>query len=96
VSNFIYVGQGRLSTNASNDLVSVYGNTNSVSDFLATSDVLRMNVNNTIIDRLVTGISGNVVSLNTVISTSNTNVLYLVVPDYISANYAYEIVKVPV
>ena len=93
-SNFVYVGQGRLTTNASNNLVVVTGNTNAVSDFLATDDVLRMNVNNTIIDRAVTGISGNTVSLNTTISTSNTSVLYLVIPDYTSPISTYEIIKV--
>jgi hypothetical protein len=91
-SNFIYVGQGRLQTNASNNLVVVSGNANLVSDFLQTNDVLRMNVNNTIITRAVTGISGNVLTLNTTISTSNTGVLYHVVPVYTSVDY--EIIKV--
>jgi hypothetical protein len=94
-SNFIYVGQGRLSTNATNNIVEVTGNTNAVSDFLSTGDVLRMNVNSTIIDRLVSGISGPYITLNTVISTSNSGVVYLVQPDY-STVEGYEIIKVTV
>lgn len=93
-SNFIYVGQGKLSTNAGNNRVVISGNTNAVSDFIMTNDVLRMNVNNTTIDRLVSGISGNTLTLNTTISTSNTNVVYLVKPNY-TAEYAYQIIKVP-
>jgi len=91
-SNFIYVGQGRLTTNGTNNRVVISGNTNAVSDFLMTNDVLRMNVNNTTIDRLVSGISGNTLTLNTTISTSNTNVLYLVKPNY-TAEYEYQIIK---
>lgn len=93
-SNFIYVGQGKLTTNGGNNRVVISGNTNAVSDFIMTNDVLRMNVNNTTIDRLVSGISGNTLTLNTTISTSNTNVVYLVKPIY-TAEYAYQIIKVP-
>jgi hypothetical protein len=91
-SNFLYVGQGKLATNGGNNLVIVSSNSNVISDFIQTSDKLRMNVNNTVIEKLVTGISGNTITLNSSISTSNTSVVYLVVPDY-TANYAYEIIK---
>lgn len=93
-SNFLYVGQGRLSTNGGNNQVQISGNANSVGDWLQTTDVLRMNVNNTVITRSVSAISGNVLTLNTTISTSNTGVLYYVVPVYTSV--AHEIIKVNV
>jgi len=91
-SNFIYVGQGRITTNGGNNMVVISGNVNAVSDFIQTSDVLQMNVNNTIIHRSVSGLSGNNLTLNTTISTSNTNVVYLVKPVY--TDLAYEIIKV--
>ena len=91
-SNFIYVGQGRITTNAGNNMVVISGNTNAVSDFIQTSDVLQMNVNNTVIHRSVSGLSGNNLTLNTTISTSNTGVVYLVKPVYTSI--AYKIIKV--
>lgn len=94
-SDFVYVGQGRITTNGGNNVVMITGNTNSIGQFITTDDVLRMNVNNTTVDRLVTGISGNYVTLNTTISTSNTNIPYFVVPDYFSINYDYRIIKVP-
>lgn len=93
-SNFIFVGQGKLATNATNNMVIVSGNTNAVSDFIQTNDVLRMNVNNTVIDRLVSGVSGNNITLNTAVSTSNTGVVYLVVPNYSATDYEYKIIKV--
>ena len=86
-SNFIYVGQGKIATNGGNNQIVISGNSNSVSDFLKTSDVLRMNVNNTVIDRSVSGISGNTLTLNTTVSTTNTNIVYLVVPVYTEVEY---------
>ena len=91
-SNFVYVGQGRITTNATNNLITISGNVNSVSDFIQTSDILKINVNNTIIYRSISGISGNVVSLNTSISTSNSELVYLVIPNY-TDDYNYEIIK---
>jgi hypothetical protein len=91
-SNFIYVGQGKLRTNGGNNIVVISGNVNAVSDFIQTSDVLQMNVNNTVIHRSVSGLSGNNLTLNTTIGTTNTNVVYLVKPVY--TDLAYEIIKV--
>ena len=93
-SDFIYIGQGRIRTNGTNALVVISGNVNAVSDFIATGDTIRMNVNNTIIAHAVSGISGNVLTLNTAIGTSNTNVVYQVVPDYTTAGYDYDIIRV--
>lgn len=92
-SNFIFVGDGRLTTNGGNNIVIVTSNTEIIGATIQADDVLRMNVNNTVIDRLVTGISGNNITLNTTIGTSNTGVLYLVIPDF-TGNYDYEIIKV--
>jgi hypothetical protein len=93
-SDFVYVGQGRLATNASNALVTISSNANIVTEFLQVNDVFRMNVNNTVIDRLVTVIAGNVITLNTAISTSNTGVLYLVAPNYKAEDYDYDIIRI--
>jgi hypothetical protein len=91
-SNFIYVGQGRLNVTDASDVATVSGNTDLVSDFLKTGDELRMNINSAVVTVNVAGISGNVLTLNTVMSNTATGVLYLVVPDY-TDEYDYKIVK---
>ncbi len=42
--NFNYMGQGKVTTNTSNAVVYISGNTNSVSDFIQTGDDLRINI----------------------------------------------------
>ena len=91
-SNFVYVGQGRLNITDASDIATVSGNTNTVSDFIRTGDVLRMNVNSSPVTVNVAGISGNVLTLNTVMSNTATGLVYLVVPDY-TDEYDYKIVK---
>lgn len=91
-SNFIYIGQGRIVTNAGNNIVYVSGNTNAVSDFIATGDVIRFNVGNVELYSVTVG-TGNTLTLNNTANTSNTNLVYQVVPDY-TGELAYEITKV--
>jgi hypothetical protein len=90
-SNFVMIGQGKASTNSGNNLLQISGNTNSVSDFIATGDVVRINVGNIELYS-VTAVSGNVVSLNNTANTSNTGLVYQVVPVYTETTY--EIIKV--
>lgn len=91
-SNFVYVGQGRLNISNASAIATVSGNTDLISDFLKTGDELRMNINSAVLTVNVAGISGNVLTLNTVMSNTATGVLYLVVPDY-TDEYEYKIVK---
>jgi hypothetical protein len=95
-SNFIYVGQGRLTTNAGNNVAYITGNVNVVGHFMQTGDVIRFNRGNTaanIESYTITLGSGNAITLNNNANTTNTGLVYHVVPDY-SANYDYEIIKV--
>lgn len=98
-SNFIYMGQGRITTDANSDTVMVSGNTNPLSDFIRITDRIRMNVNNQSLVFSVWGISGNTLSLNTTVSTSNTNVPYEVIPDYteqaeLELRYPYKVIPI--
>lgn len=90
--NFVYVGQGKMTTNSSNALVVISGNVNAVSDFIRTGDVIRINVG-AITTANVLGISGNVLTLNTSVSNTVNNIVYLVVPDYSTSNYDYLIIN---
>lgn len=95
-SNFLYVGQGRVTTNAGNNLVIISGNSNSIGDFIKTGDTIRINVGNTaanIETYQITVGSGTTLTLNNNANTSNTNLVYHVVPDYTAA-VSHKIIKV--
>ena len=97
-SNFLYVGQGRITTNSGNNKVIVSANSNTIGDFLKTGDTIRFNVGNTtanIQNYQITVGSGNVLTLNNNANTSNTNLVYFVVPNYTTA-VDYKIIKVTV
>ena len=48
---------------------------------------------NSILIKEVSGISGNVLTMNTAIYNANlTNTVYLVVPDYLTASYPFKII----
>ena len=96
-SNFLYVGQGRVTTNTGNDIVIISANSNTIGDFLKTGDTIRFNTGNSTAPDIetyeVTVGSGNTLTLNNNANTSNTNLVYFVVPDYTSA-VDYKIIKV--
>jgi hypothetical protein len=97
-SNFLYVGQGRVTTNAGNNEVVISGNSNVIGDFLKTGDTIRFNVGNTaanIETYQITVGSGTTLTLNNNANTSNTELVYHVVPDYTAA-VAHTIIKVSV
>ncbi len=97
-SNFLYVGQGRVTTNAGNNLVVISANSNTIGDFLKTGDTIRFNVGNTaanIETYQITVGSGTTLTLNNNANTSNTELVYHVVPDYTAA-VAHTIIKVSV
>jgi len=98
-SNFLYVGQGRVTTNTGNNLVVISANSNTIGDFLKTGDTIRFNTGNSsapaIQNYQVTVGSGVTLTLNNNATTSNTNLVYFVVPDY-SAAVDYKIIKVTV
>lgn len=91
-SNFVYVGQGKISTNAGNNIVHISGNTNAISDFIATGDNIRINVGNVEIYQ-VTAVAANTLSINNAANTTNTELVYHVVPDY-TTDMEYKIIKV--
>jgi hypothetical protein len=91
-SNFIYVGQGRLTTNANNATVYITGNTNAIGDFISTGDTVRINVGNVETYQVTVG-SGNTLTLNNNANTTNSTLVYQVVPDFTSET-AYTIIKV--
>jgi len=96
-SNFIYVGQGKLSITSACTTAYITGNVNVVGHFMQTGDRIRFNVGNTtnpvFESYTITLGSGNAISLNNAANTTNTGLVYLVVPDY-TGNYDYEIIKV--
>lgn len=62
--DFIYVGQGRAKTNATNTRLIISGNVNAISDFIQVNDQVRMNIRDYQVNGTV-NISGTVVVGNT-------------------------------
>lgn len=161
--DFIYVGQGKLSTNATTG-AKISGNVNAISDFIIVGDKIKVNVTNvqitgivnvsgtlvagnstgsnatyfignvvvgseitvngevrlvtvvtdannltvntaftnpaldkylyanSVFTKEITGLSGNTITMNTAIFANTTNLVYLVIPDYDTANYPFKII----
>jgi hypothetical protein len=85
----ILIGQGRASTNANNAVIQISGNSNSLPVFIDTSDRIMINIG--VSDRTysINSISGNTITLNSNagITTSNTNLMYQVVPQFNVVDY---------
>jgi len=92
-SSCMFVGQGRANTNAHNAILQIYGNTNPVSLYVDTSDRIKFNINGVELVKTINSISGRAITLNSNvgISTSNTNLIYEVVPQFNVVQY--EIIK---
>jgi hypothetical protein len=61
--DFIYIGQGKLTTNSGNSVVQVVGTTNALSQFIAANDQIRTNVRNMLLSGTV-NVSGNTITGN--------------------------------
>lgn len=88
-SSCIFIGQGRANTNANNAVIQITGNTNSVVSFIDSSDIIKLNVNGVELTKTINSISGRAITLNSNvgISTSNTNLVYQVVPQFNVVQY---------
>jgi len=80
------LGDGRLILSSGSSAAKVYANNDPVSDSLAVSDLIRINVNSVIYNLTVASVSGNTVTFtNTSPVTANT--LYEKLPSYTAVNY---------
>lgn len=77
-----FIGEGRLITSSSSAIVTVYDNTNGVSEIVAVDDKIRFTLGTNTILKTVTDVTGNQITLNTStgITTSANNILYEVLP----------------
>ena len=83
-SNTAFLPENRINVTTSNTFVILSGN----SEFqLAANDVIRYNANGTIVNALVTSVSGNLVNTNLSSSVTLTNALYEIYPSINSASY---------
>jgi hypothetical protein len=92
-SSCIIVGEGRGKTNANLATLTISGNTNAINRFIDTGDRIKINVGNTVLIKTINSISGNVITLNsnTGINTTNSNLVYLVLPQF--TDVLYQIVQ---
>lgn len=84
-SNTMFIGDGRFEITENSNTFTIVGNTNSITSTLQVSDNVRFNVNNTIFLAKVDDINSNQITINianTLITTSNSNILYQVYPTY--------------
>lgn len=89
----ILIGEGRAKTNATNAVIEISGNTNILPAFIDTGDRIQINVGGSVLTKTINSISSNTITLNsnTGITSSNTNLIYLVIPQFNVV--PYEIIK---
>ncbi|UCF70485.1 MAG: hypothetical protein JSW49_09860, partial [candidate division WOR-3 bacterium] len=92
-SDFTFIGSGRITTNSGNNIVVISGNTVAIDTQIIAGDELRINTGG-VEHFTVDVVAGNVLTLNTNAGNSVSNTVYIVAPDYITANYAYDIITV--
>jgi len=87
-SSCVLTGEGRINI-AVGGLITVNNSINPVSTYVATNDTIRFNINDTTYARTVSAVSGNTISMtsNTGMTTSNTNILYEIVPQLTDVYY---------
>ncbi len=85
----IIVGEGRGNVTQYGATLQIKGNTNAINKFISTSDQIKINVGNTVLVKTINSISGNVITLNsnTGIDSTNSNLVYLVLPQFNEALY---------
>jgi hypothetical protein len=89
----VLIGEGRARTNTGNAAIQISGNVNTLPSFIDTGDRIKISVSNTVLTKTINSIVGNVITLNsnTGITTSNTNLIYSIHPQFNVVNY--EIIK---
>lgn len=92
-SDFTFIGSGKITTNSGNNIVVISGNTIAIDTQIIAGDELRINTGG-VEHFSVDVVAGNVLTLNTNAGNSISNAVYIVAPDYITANYDYEIITV--
>jgi len=92
-SDFTFIGSGKITTNSGNNIVVISGNTVAIDTQIIAGDELRINTGG-VEHFTVDVVAGNVLTLNTNAGNSVSNTVYIVAPDYITANYAYDIITV--
>lgn len=92
-SDFTFIGSGKITTNSGNNIVVISSNTVAIDTQIIAGDELRINTGG-VEHFTVDVVAGNVLTLNTNAGNSVSNTVYIVAPDYITANYAYDIITV--
>lgn len=80
------IGDGKIRTTSGNANVIVFANTSAVSQSLEAGDNISFNIANTVYDRFVVSLTGNVVALNASVPAT-ANVLYRKTPTYNVVSY---------
>jgi hypothetical protein len=91
--DFTYIGYGRLSIEAGNDTAVIYDSDKSLGSFVEIGDEIRINTGG-VETFTVLGVGADTFTLNTTAGNTVSNVVYIVAPDYITANYDYDIITV--
>lgn len=92
-SDFTFPGSGKITLNTGNNIAYITGNTVAIDTQIIAGDELRVNTGG-VEHFSVDVVAGNVLTLNTNAGNSVSNTVYIVAPDYITANYAYDIITV--
>jgi len=92
--DFSFVGYGRLSSEEGNDVVTIVDSERTLSTFLLAGDEIRFKANGYTETLQVSSWGANTMTLNTAVGNTCSNVVYLIAPNYITANYDYEIITV--
>ena len=92
-SDFTFPGSGKITLNTGNNIAYITGNTVAIDTHIIVGDKLRVNTGG-VEHFSVSVVAANVLTLNTTAGNSVSNAVYIVAPDYITANYAYDIITV--
>src|SRR5210317_2193234 len=91
-SDFVQIGEGRISLESGNDTAVIVGNSHRLDTFLKTNDEIKVNTGGVEVSQVV-AIFANTITLNTTAGNTVSNVVYLVAPDY-TDDLTYRIITV--
>ena len=86
----VIIGEGKGNVTSGVATLTISGNTNAINKFISTDDRLKFNINDVVLTKTISSITGNVITLNSSvgISTTNTNLTYLVYPKLNTVPYS--------
>ncbi|CAB4124108.1 hypothetical protein UFOVP49_11 [uncultured Caudovirales phage] len=84
-SNTRFIGDGRLNFQSNSNVATISGNVSQLA--IIQDDIIRYNVESVTMNAIVTYIFGNTITLNTVSTSTNTNIVYEVYPYFDNVNY---------